>query len=70
MAEEAPKSVNVVQLDGLVLLKIIKHCTENVPEVMTGQLLGLDVDGKLEVTNCFAIPSNDEDNTDGMSTSM
>lgn len=60
---ESP-TVRTVQLDGLVLLKIIKHCTENVPEVMTGQLLGLDVDGKLEVTNCFAIPSNDDDNTD------
>jgi len=51
---EVPKiSVRVVQLDGLVLLKMIKHCTENVPEVVTGQLLGLDVGEKLEVTNCF-----------------
>lgn len=55
--------VNVVQLDGLVLLKMIKHCHENVPEVVTGQLLGLDVDGRLEVTNCFPVPTdtNDED---------
>jgi translation initiation factor 3 subunit H len=50
----------------LVLLKIIKHCTENFPEVVTGQLLGLDVGDKLEVTNCFPIPSevNNENDID------
>lgn len=48
--------VEKVQLDGLVLLKMIKHCTENVPEVVTGQLLGLDVEDKLEITNCFPVP--------------
>lgn len=55
--------VRVVQLDGLVLLKMIKHCTENVPEVVTGQLVGLDVEDKLEVTNCFPMPmdANDEE---------
>lgn len=58
---DAKASVNVVQLDGLVLLKMIKHCTENVPEVVTGQLLGLDVDDKLEVTNCFASPLEEND---------
>lgn len=51
--------VDVVQLDGLVVLKIIQHCSENVPDVVTGQLLGLDVDGRLEVTSSFAIPAND-----------
>jgi len=50
----------VVQLDGLVLLKIIKHCKENVPEVVTGQLLGLDIDGRLDVTNSFPFPSTDD----------
>jgi translation initiation factor 3 subunit H len=32
----------------------MKHCKQNVPETVTGQLLGLAVNGKLEVTNCFA----------------
>lgn len=61
--EEAEPTVpvRVVQLDGLVLLKMIKHCTENVPEVVTGQLLGLDVDEKLEVTNCFPVPMDAND---------
>lgn len=30
-------------------------------QVVTGQLLGLDVNGSLEVTNCFPSPSNDEE---------
>ncbi|RHZ45050.1 hypothetical protein Glove_692g8 [Diversispora epigaea] len=45
-----------VQLDGLVVLKIIKHCREFFPNTVTGQLLGLDVNGVLEVTNCFPFP--------------
>lgn len=51
----------VVQIDGLVLLKIIKHCQENVPEPVTGQLLGLDVQNKVEVTHAFPMPSDTED---------
>lgn len=58
---EVRNPVQMVQLDGLVLLKMIKHCTEKVPEVVTGQLLGLDVGEKLEVTNCFAGSSDDKD---------
>ncbi|KAL6072244.1 Eukaryotic translation initiation factor 3 subunit H [Balamuthia mandrillaris] len=50
-------SLDLVQLDGLVVLKIIKHCKENLPELVTGQLLGLDVGSTLEVTNCFPFPS-------------
>ena len=52
--------INTVQLDGLTVLKIIQHCTENVPEVVTGQLLGLDVVERLEVTNCFPFPSDEQ----------
>jgi len=51
-------------LDGLVLLKIIKHCTENMQEPVTGQLLGLDVDGVLEVTDSFPLPYTSSDTTD------
>jgi len=54
--------VDVVQLDGLVVLKIIKHCKESLPALVTGQLLGFDIGPKLEVTNCFPFPnrSNEE----------
>jgi len=56
LPEEDP-TLEVVQLDGLVVLKIIKHCKENLPDLVTGQLLGLDVNTTLEVTNCFPYPS-------------
>lgn len=39
-----------------VILKIIKHCKEFSPALVTGQLLGLDVGSVLEVTNCFPFP--------------
>lgn len=38
------------------MLKIIKHCKEFSPSLVTGQLLGLDVGSVLEVTNCFPFP--------------
>jgi len=71
MGEEVREKLNLVEIDGLAVLKIVKHCKENLPQLVTGQLLGLDYDGTLEVTNCFPFPSRaeavDEDyeNTDG-----
>lgn len=53
--------VKTVQLEGQVLLKIIQHCTEALPQNVTGQLLGLDVGQQLEVTDCFAFPVSAED---------
>ena len=39
-----------------VALKIIKHCKDSVPQLVTGLLLGLDIGSTLEVTNCFPFP--------------
>lgn len=60
--------VDDVQLDGLVLLKIIKHCHENFPSWVNGQLLGLDSQRKLEITSCF--PHCDDDSDDQYSVEM
>lgn len=51
------------------MLKIVKHCRESLPELVTGQLLGLDIDGRLEVTDCFPFLTrgDDEDEEDGAS---
>jgi len=52
-----------VQVDGLVVLKIIKHCQDHLPVAVTGLLLGLDVvrpplpGVTVEVTNCFPFPT-------------
>ncbi|KAI9100986.1 hypothetical protein DFS34DRAFT_612752 [Phlyctochytrium arcticum] len=59
-----------VQLDALVVVKILKHCREYAPVTATGQLLGIDVAGTLEVTNCFPFTSKSheddgQDDVDG-----
>jgi hypothetical protein len=48
-AAASSSHVGVVQLEGLAMLKIVKHCKESLPDLVTGQLLGLDVESRLEV---------------------
>ncbi|GAA6103735.1 eukaryotic translation initiation factor 3 subunit H [Tachysurus ichikawai] len=49
-----------------VVLKIIKHYQEEGrgSEVVQGVLLGLVVDDRLEITNCFPFPQHTEDDAD------
>ncbi|VAH47141.1 unnamed protein product [Triticum turgidum subsp. durum] len=61
VTEEAAVPLRVVQMEGLAVLKIIKHCEEFAPALVTGQLLGLDVGSVLEVTNCFPFPIREDD---------
>jgi len=52
-----------VQMDGLAVMKIIKHCYEersNI-EVPRGGLLGLVIENRLEITNTFAFPVSKTD---------
>jgi len=37
-------------------MKVIRHCASRFPTTATGSLVGMDVDGTLEVTNCFPFP--------------
>lgn len=37
-------------------MKIIKHSSQAFPTIATGSLVGLDVRGTLQVTNCFPFP--------------
>lgn len=39
-----------------VVMKIIKHCQESFPLTVTGQLLGMDVENSLEISNCYPFP--------------
>ncbi len=42
--------ITAVRVEGVALLKIIQHCTTNLPHLVTGQILGFDKpDGSLEV---------------------
>lgn len=56
--------VECVQVDGLVVLKILKHARENPHEQVMGPLLGLVVENNLEITHCFPFPRVNEEETD------
>ncbi|XP_004643662.1 eukaryotic translation initiation factor 3 subunit H [Octodon degus] len=62
----ADSAVKQVQIDGLVVLKIIKHYQEEGQgtEVVQGVLLGLVVEDRLEITNCFPFPQHTEDDAE------
>ncbi|KAI8597634.1 hypothetical protein EDD21DRAFT_384938 [Dissophora ornata] len=57
---EGTVPIHSVQLDAMVVLKIVKHCRESAPTTVTGQLMGLDVNGVLEVTHSFPMPKNQD----------
>ena len=54
--KQEEKALRELRLDGSVVLKIVKHCQESQPFLVTGQLLGLDIGSSLEVTDCFPFP--------------
>ncbi|XP_056335483.1 eukaryotic translation initiation factor 3 subunit H-B [Danio aesculapii] len=58
--------VKQIQIEGLVVMKIIKHYQEEGQgsEVVQGVLLGLVVEDQLEITNCFPFPQHTEDDAD------
>jgi len=47
------RRVAEVHIDGLALLKLVKHCGDSLPKMVAGSLLGLDQGAVLEVTHCF-----------------
>ena len=59
----------VVQIDGLVIMKLIKHCHEleastSGSGIAQGALLGLVADTRLEITHCFPFPSGTDETVD------
>jgi translation initiation factor 3 subunit H len=68
--EEKKASVPVaeVHIDGLALMKIVKHCNDNNANVV-GSLLGLDVNGILEVTYSLPFPDKNSEGGDSEDTS-
>ncbi|KAI8319048.1 hypothetical protein GQ54DRAFT_293453 [Martensiomyces pterosporus] len=54
---EKSTEITLVKVDPLAILKIVKHARESFPTSVNGQLLGLEIDGVLEVTNAFAVPT-------------
>jgi translation initiation factor 3 subunit H len=58
------EEIKIVEVDALVILQIMKHCRQQAPQPVTGQLLGVDVGDVLQVTHSFgSIPKGvDEHN--------
>ncbi|KAI0009701.1 eukaryotic translation initiation factor 3 subunit 3 [Xylariaceae sp. FL0662B] len=54
-----------VQIEALVVMKIVKHCSTSFPTPATGSLVGMDRDGVLDVTNTFPFPTADIANVEG-----
>jgi len=61
--------VEEVLIEGHVVLKIIRHC-ESAHSEVSGILLGLDMDAKLEVTTCFGLPQSEENAQEGYEIEM
>lgn len=51
--------LRAVQVEALVVMKIIKHSSQAFPTTATGSLMGMDKDGILQITNCFPFPTVD-----------
>mmetsp|Transcript_54832 Transcript_54832/g.61281 ORF Transcript_54832/g.61281 Transcript_54832/m.61281 type:complete len:306 (+) Transcript_54832:131-1048(+) len=51
--------IKEVHIEGLAMMKIVKHCQDSLPSMVQGALLGLAVDGDvLEITHAFPNPSD------------
>ncbi|XP_067006831.1 eukaryotic translation initiation factor 3 subunit H [Anabrus simplex] len=64
---ENESSIAYVQMDGLAVMKMIKHSHEEFTrnlEIAQGALLGLVVENRLEITNCFPFPKHNDDSMD------
>lgn len=60
-------TIAYVQMDGLAVMKMIKHSHEESTgnmEVAQGALLGLVVENCLEITNCFPFPKHNDESMD------
>jgi translation initiation factor 3 subunit H len=54
---EPEERISSVHLDGLAVLKLVKHCQESLPVLVMGSLLGMTAgNGVLEVTHSFPFP--------------
>ncbi|KAF2813530.1 eukaryotic translation initiation factor 3 subunit H [Mytilinidion resinicola] len=57
--------LRAVQVEALVVMKIIKASAGAFPTTATGSLVGMDVNGTLQITNSFPFPTVDVPATDG-----
>ncbi|KAJ1980586.1 hypothetical protein H4R34_002399 [Dimargaris verticillata] len=53
---EMKNPITSVQIEALVVMKIIKHSRESLSGTATGQLLGMDVDDTLNISSAYPAP--------------
>lgn len=59
---QTEEPIREVHIDGLAVLKIVKHCQESLPNFVSGSLLGLESSsGVLEITHSFPFPEPAQD---------
>ncbi|KAF3930428.1 hypothetical protein ABW20_dc0102269 [Dactylellina cionopaga] len=63
MADISP--IKSVRVDALVALRVVKHATSAYPTTVYGSLLGMEVDGVLQITNAFPFPTSTEGDDSG-----
>eukprot|EP01059_Diplonema_ambulator_P033916 TRINITY_DN7351_c0_g1_i1.p1 TRINITY_DN7351_c0_g1~~TRINITY_DN7351_c0_g1_i1.p1 ORF type:complete len:327 (+),score=115.10 TRINITY_DN7351_c0_g1_i1:73-1053(+) len=51
------KPIQNVQVDGLVVLKILQHAKEYCPQLVSGHCMGIGSGKTLEITHSFALPA-------------
>lgn len=63
------ETITSLEVSALVVLRIAKHCHDNLPDYVTGPLLGLDEPPILYATDCFGFPQklgdHDEEGAEG-----
>lgn len=60
--EEEDEEIKRVEVDAMVILQIMKHCRQQAPHAVTGALLGLGIEGALQVTHSFGYVQKGDDN--------
>ena len=55
--QDTTSPLSEVQIEALVVMRIIKHATSTFPTPATGFLVGTDVASQLQVTNSFPLPA-------------
>eukprot|EP00440_Ansanella_granifera_P070732 gb/GFBE01076760.1/.p1 GENE.gb/GFBE01076760.1/~~gb/GFBE01076760.1/.p1 ORF type:complete len:344 (+),score=115.60 gb/GFBE01076760.1/:1-1032(+) len=59
--DTSQRPLKSVEMDCLVYMQIMKHCRQHVPQAVTGQLLGMDVEDVLQLTHSFGyVQRNDK----------
>ncbi|PNS18992.1 hypothetical protein CAC42_6087 [Sphaceloma murrayae] len=53
-----------VQVEALVVMRMIKHGSQAFPSTATGALVGMDVEGTLQITNSFPFPAVGDSGSD------